>query len=154
FLSPFFLMIRHQPRSTLFPYTTLFRSRTVARPRHKSWPSRESPGRPGMAIARQTRDCFPLRFVILRYFVPIHHVPPGFDVIGTTVLIVQIISMFPNVDAEDRRVAIHQRAILIWRRNHFEFAALVFDQPRPAAAETSDAGSCKFLLELIEAAKG
>src|SRR5207249_8757737 len=84
FLSPFFLMIRHQPRSTLFPYTTLFRSRTVARPRHKSWPSRESPGRPGMAIARQTRDCFPLRFVILRYFVPIHHVPPGFDVIGTT----------------------------------------------------------------------
>src|SRR2546427_4396520 len=29
----FFLMIRRPPRSTLFPYTTLFRSRTSARPR-------------------------------------------------------------------------------------------------------------------------
>src|SRR5256885_8662941 len=28
----FFLMIRRPPRSTLFPYTTLFRSRTLARP--------------------------------------------------------------------------------------------------------------------------
>src|SRR5438876_4205252 len=30
FLSFFFLMIRRPPRSTLFPYTTLFRSRTEA----------------------------------------------------------------------------------------------------------------------------
>src|SRR3712207_7906747 len=28
----FFLMIRRPPRSTLFPYTTLFRSRRAARP--------------------------------------------------------------------------------------------------------------------------
>src|SRR5256886_15420998 len=28
----FFLMIRRPPRSTLFPYTTLFRSMTTARP--------------------------------------------------------------------------------------------------------------------------
>src|SRR3712207_6918408 len=28
----FFLMIRRPPRSTLFPYTTLFRSRSVAQP--------------------------------------------------------------------------------------------------------------------------
>src|SRR2546427_4848494 len=28
----FFLMIRRPPRSTLFPYTTLFRSRGIARP--------------------------------------------------------------------------------------------------------------------------
>src|SRR5438270_10958585 len=29
----FFLMIRRPPRSTLFPYTTLFRSRRIASPR-------------------------------------------------------------------------------------------------------------------------
>src|SRR2546427_11526152 len=35
FLFFFFLMIRRPPRSTLFPYTTLFRSRAqVLRPRH------------------------------------------------------------------------------------------------------------------------
>src|SRR5438034_11248709 len=38
----FFLMIRRPPRSTLFPYTTLFRSRTCRSPRPPS-PSRGSP---------------------------------------------------------------------------------------------------------------
>src|SRR6185436_20542589 len=32
FFSFFFLMIRRPPRSTLFPYTTLFRSREMGRP--------------------------------------------------------------------------------------------------------------------------
>src|SRR5574341_1798705 len=32
----FFLMIRRPPRSTLFPYTTLFRSELSGRPRAKS----------------------------------------------------------------------------------------------------------------------
>src|SRR4029434_11307642 len=31
----FFLMIRRPPRSTLFPYTTLFRSPRSGRPRHR-----------------------------------------------------------------------------------------------------------------------
>src|SRR6266567_5781347 len=33
----FFLMIRRPPRSTLFPYTTLFRSQTVRRRRPPRW---------------------------------------------------------------------------------------------------------------------
>src|SRR6195256_3169889 len=35
----FFLMIRRPPRSTLFPYTTLFRSRSPARPRGSAAPA-------------------------------------------------------------------------------------------------------------------
>src|SRR5690349_22757073 len=38
----FFLMIRRPPRSTLFPYTTLFRS-------HRQWPCR----REGLAVQRE-----------------------------------------------------------------------------------------------------
>src|SRR2546427_12422183 len=39
----FFLMIRRPPRSTLFPYTTLFRSRATRQaPRRKAIPSRPS----------------------------------------------------------------------------------------------------------------
>src|SRR2546425_9601842 len=40
----FFLMIRRPPRSTLFPYTTLFRSRQVspARPRRSAVPHRSA----------------------------------------------------------------------------------------------------------------
>src|SRR2546429_9194533 len=41
----FFLMIRRPPRSTLFPYTTLFRSRTRASIRIKTITQHELPGR-------------------------------------------------------------------------------------------------------------
>src|SRR5256885_10429051 len=47
----FFLMIRRPPRSTLFPYTTLFRSRTGPGPRG-------TPGR-GSSALRDTRGSGP-----------------------------------------------------------------------------------------------
>src|SRR5229473_3968974 len=47
----FFLMIRRPPRSTLFPYTTLFRSRG----RRGRDPGRARPGRRGRRIAQGAR---------------------------------------------------------------------------------------------------
>src|SRR5205809_5523081 len=47
FLFFFFLMIRRPPRSTLFPYTTLFRSSCF-----KSWKTRVVLPMPGFAIRR------------------------------------------------------------------------------------------------------
>src|SRR3712207_7573111 len=38
-------MIRRPPRSTLFPYTTLFRSKTATRACHAQWGSREHAGK-------------------------------------------------------------------------------------------------------------
>src|SRR5712675_3133298 len=43
----FFLMIRRPPRSTLFPYTTLFRSRSCTSPSPRRTPSAGSRGRSG-----------------------------------------------------------------------------------------------------------
>src|SRR5438874_7646047 len=48
----FFLMIRLPPRSTLFPYTTLFRS--PARPRPPRTLRHTSPARPGWAGDRKS----------------------------------------------------------------------------------------------------
>src|SRR5471032_770384 len=48
----FFLMIRRPPRSTLFPYTTLFRSRTAGRGRR---PRRQGPGA-GAPLPQPARD--------------------------------------------------------------------------------------------------
>src|SRR5438874_10302394 len=48
----FFLMIRPPPRSTLFPYTTLFRSHRPARRRHAAWLRR---GRRGDGSAARAR---------------------------------------------------------------------------------------------------
>src|SRR3712207_7799051 len=49
----FFLMIRRPPRSTLFPYTTLFRSRSAGAPRLR--------GGPGMSTTATTRTGRPSR---------------------------------------------------------------------------------------------
>src|SRR3712207_8523815 len=72
----FFLMIRRPPRSTLFPYTTLFRSQVanqgVRVPRlrgHRRPGGRPRQGRraaPGGARRRVQRDRAPRRGVLLR----------------------------------------------------------------------------------------
>src|SRR5471030_3352279 len=62
----FFLMIRRPPRSTLFPYTTLFRShRSVRRRRRGSrrWPT-DCPGRP--EIEEHTSELQSLRHIVCR----------------------------------------------------------------------------------------
>src|SRR2546430_4871042 len=56
----FFLMIRRPPRSTLFPYTTLFRSGKCWRPRpHRPCPAESHrPGAPGVRRRRwQPPEC-------------------------------------------------------------------------------------------------
>src|SRR5258708_14819328 len=50
----FFLMIRRPPRSTLFPYTTLFRSRRVLH--HAMWIVTERHARVGQEIRRDRKS--------------------------------------------------------------------------------------------------
>src|SRR5258708_32609891 len=50
----FFLMIRRPPRSTLFPYTTLFRSSRGRTPSS----ARRSPGNPARRLACSGEGCF------------------------------------------------------------------------------------------------
>src|SRR2546429_484337 len=57
----FFLMIRRPPRSTLFPYTTLFRSRDGARPRRGAGAGRRARRprgllRPSQGLQREAED--------------------------------------------------------------------------------------------------
>ncbi|MNT24780.1 hypothetical protein D3C72_1602750 [compost metagenome] len=43
--------------------------------------------------------------------------------------------MFPDVQAQDRRIALHQRAVLVGAALHHQFAGGRHAQPGPAAAE-------------------
>src|SRR5215813_15291846 len=52
----FFLMIRRPPRSTLFPYTTLFRSCGSSLPRRSADGQPDSPGRPRPGSRRKPPD--------------------------------------------------------------------------------------------------
>src|SRR5579864_4401403 len=65
---------------------------------------------------------------------PVDDVPPGLEVCGTLVLILEVIGVLPHVDAEQRLVALHVRRVLIRRRVRGQ-AGAVPDEPRPAAAE-------------------
>src|SRR5690349_1164479 len=83
---------------------------------------------------------------------PVDDVPPRVDVVGPAVLILEVVRVFPDVDAEDGLLAVHHRVVLIRRAFDHELAAVV-DDPRPAAAKPSDRGGFELLLELVEAAE-
>src|SRR6476620_12326372 len=60
----FFLMIRRPPRSTLFPYTTLFRS--ASRPRRPGAGPRRSPGSPGGRSEEHTSELQSRQYLVCR----------------------------------------------------------------------------------------
>src|SRR5258708_37244472 len=65
--------------------------------------------------------------------VPVDDVPPRGEVVGPAVLVLQIVGMFPDIDAENRLFAFHQRAVLVRGALDEQLAAGV-DPPRPAPA--------------------
>src|SRR5512147_2791528 len=85
--------------------------------------------------------------------IPVDHVPPGSHIIGTAVLVVQIISMFPNIDAENGSHAVGKRGILVGARDHTQSAALL-DQPCPTRTKTTDRRLGELILEGIERTEG
>src|SRR5258705_10171648 len=61
----FFLMIRRPPRSTLFPYTTLFRSQTTVAASTRWVPARDS-GSPDPRSEEHTSELQSLRHLVCR----------------------------------------------------------------------------------------
>src|ERR1700760_1815793 len=74
------------------------------------------------------------------------------QIVRTTVAIVDVVGMLPDVAAEDRERAVHQRILTVRGLGDFELAALA-RQPAPAGAELADAGGGEIGLELLEAAE-
>src|ERR1700760_1401568 len=72
------------------------------------------------------------------------------QVIRTAVAIVDVVGMLPDVAAEDRRRAMHQRVLAVRGLGDGELAALDLE-PAPAGAELADAGGGEIGLELLEA---
>src|SRR5450432_941533 len=95
-------------------------------------------------------------FITIGYRRPIDQVPESAQVFGATVLVFEIISMFPYVDAQERGAFclgdIHQRVVLVGRGADLQLPVF-YDQPGPAAAETAHPSGIEFLLEGIKGAK-
>src|SRR6185437_10519903 len=81
---------------------------------------------------------------------PVDDVPPRVDVVGASVLVAQVVGVFPGVEAKKGRVPLHERRILIRRGCNRQPGAIV-DKPRPAAAEALQPGISQLVLELRKA---
>src|SRR2546423_13051084 len=57
--------------------------------------------------------------VSLGHEFPIHHIKPCRDVFGTAVLVLEIIGMFPDINSEQRLLALADRRVLV--RRGFDF---------------------------------
>src|ERR1019366_3316709 len=68
---------------------------------------------------------------------PVDDVPPGLEVLGAAVLILEVVGVLPDVVAHDRRHALRDRAVLIGGGEHLQ-AAGSEGEPGPAAAELLD----------------
>src|ERR1700676_23225 len=44
---------------------------------------------------------------------PVDDVPPGIDVVGAAVLVLQVVGVLPDVDAEQRRLSVGDRVVLV-----------------------------------------
>src|SRR5690606_20807775 len=79
-------------------------------------------------------------------------VDEGFEVFWTQVAIIDIVGVFPHVDAEDRRCAVNERVFAVRGLGDFELAVLD-REPGPARTELADTGSDEIFTELVVAAK-
>src|SRR5581483_1021014 len=84
---------------------------------------------------------------------PVHHVPPRGNILRPPVLILQIVSVLPHVQAHNGKLALHNRAVLVSGRVDIELARTILHQPGPAGAETRGGGVVELLLELLKPAK-
>src|SRR5258708_38489381 len=84
--------------------------------------------------------------------VPVDRVPPSLDVVGTEILILQIVGMFPDVQSDHGLSGKKICGVLI-RRGIDGQLAFSYQQPGPAGAKAPQPGGRKFRLKFRERSK-
>src|SRR6266567_1572915 len=99
------------------------------------------------------------RFVVLRHFGPVDDVPDRLQIIRATILVFEIVGVFPNIHAQDGFAftagdgSAHERAVLVGGGNNLQ-SAIADDQPGPTASEAAHTRGFKFFLERVETSEG
>ena len=84
---------------------------------------------------------------------PVDDLPNGLHMVGATIEIVDVVGMFPHVDAQQRRLIIAQRIAGIALFANDQTAILLLSQPCPSRAKERESGLCELLFKGVEAAK-
>src|SRR6266480_4117182 len=69
--------------------------------------------------------------VATRNLIPVDYIPPGIKVLGTAILVFEIVGMLPDIVAHHRIQTIHERAILVCGRDNLELSTRVEHKPCP-----------------------
>src|SRR5918993_5772257 len=97
--------------------------------------------------------------VALIDLVPVDGVPPGLEILGTAVLVLEVVGVLPDVVAKYREARGlddpgHQRVVLVRGGDNGELAVRADDHPGPAGAEPAHAGLVELGLQRIEPTEG
>src|SRR5882762_9774614 len=102
---------------------------------------------------RATRLPLERRLVALVDFFPVDHAPPSLQILGTAVVVFEIVGVLPDIVAEDGKEALRDGVVLVGSGDDFHFAFCVACQPDPSAAELAYTGGVEFFLEGLEIAE-
>lgn len=79
---------------------------------------------------------------------PVHNVPECGYVFGAAVLVVQVVGMFPNVEAQQRDVSVAYGVVSVGLLYDDKGAVLLHGQPCPSRAKEVDGTALKLQLEV------
>ena len=84
-------------------------------------------------VSRIKRSVYEL--VATGYDIPVDDSPEILDVVSTTVLVAQVVSVLPYVDTEERTEALDDRVATVRLLRDDEFAVSLSSEPSPARTE-------------------
>src|SRR5260370_7043180 len=70
--------------------------------------------------------------VAMGNLIPVDYVPPGGEVVGAAILVLEILGMLPDIVTHYREHTVHHRAVLLASRDDLQFATPVEHEPRPS----------------------
>ena len=86
-------------------------------------------------------------------FSPVDILPECGELVGTAVLEIKIIGMFPNIEGKERRKAVGDGVFGVFLLGYYEMAIPVGAEPNPPTAEEGDTFLFEFLFEGFDRAE-
>lgn len=85
--------------------------------------------------------------------IPVDHMEPVVNVVGSQIVMFQVIGMLPDVDVEHGQQPKGERRVLICGRGDAEFPCCIYHKPCIAGTEYGQSGCLKLILKGSVAAK-
>lgn len=116
------------------------------------------------SIKKKPRECLPglvvyesgglfRRSVSFGNLIPVDHIPKRGNVVRSSVLVVQVVSMFPNIQSKNWKTFdfsnVHQGIVLVGCRTHNQLS-VCNAEPSPSRPKPCSSGFVKFFLKRIK----